>query len=555
MDQISTGLKSVFDACDTNGDGFVRTLDLIQYSGGGQDRSKEEVQTLIDKLDPDGVGRITFEEFCRRYRELGGGNGDVDAIDGGKLPSHDSEFLEDSCFEGDSTYSTTSTNDYNGDDDDTFQDPRPFQDHNGSSFLRNQMQYSTFPPPTESKRRAKKHHTPPRLCIDSSHHSDTSEYQSEEGYEGYGESFSEDSTLGSGTLKGSMTDQQFHKSISSSSLQHRRVSAAKAALMTSSPAYRSYSANTSRRNSSDDIFYDDRPMSDTEAGASSFLYNEIRRLSSQVSMLTEDHHMQTNQQDRIKYDNRDLTLRINALEEQLEAQKLSASQLVSEESKKHKQVLTKLSRENEEHLIELKEKLHDAEKEIAQLKTIEPMLRKELDDCLEEKRHLVQQRDELENTVNKKQDEIEALNAKLEILTREVEEERHRYEEEIAHLTEQLECMERTKTEAEDKLAEMPNIAQRITDLEKLVQQLTKENNNLKHTKDDALLVQLTQNGHYKVQQEPTKSLADELMSANKDTVIDALRDQEEEARRLRGYLDSLLMIIMEHNPSLLEIT
>ncbi|XP_048576125.1 rab11 family-interacting protein 3 isoform X4 [Nematostella vectensis] len=553
MDQISTGLKSVFDACDTNGDGFVRTLDLIQYSGGGQDRSKEEVQTLIDKLDPDGVGRITFEEFCRRYRELGGGNGDVDAIDGGKLPSHDSEFLEDSCFEGDSTYSTTSTNDYNGDDDDTFQDPRPFQDHNGSSFLRNQMQYSTFPPPTESKRRAKKHHTPPRLCIDSSHHSDTSEYQSEEGYEGYGESFSEDSTLGSGTLKGSMTDQQFHKSISSS-LQHRRVSAAKAALMTS-PAYRSYSANTSRRNSSDDIFYDDRPMSDTEAGASSFLYNEIRRLSSQVSMLTEDHHMQTNQQDRIKYDNRDLTLRINALEEQLEAQKLSASQLVSEESKKHKQVLTKLSRENEEHLIELKEKLHDAEKEIAQLKTIEPMLRKELDDCLEEKRHLVQQRDELENTVNKKQDEIEALNAKLEILTREVEEERHRYEEEIAHLTEQLECMERTKTEAEDKLAEMPNIAQRITDLEKLVQQLTKENNNLKHTKDDALLVQLTQNGHYKVQQEPTKSLADELMSANKDTVIDALRDQEEEARRLRGYLDSLLMIIMEHNPSLLEIT
>lgn len=52
-----------------------------------------------------------------------------------------------------------------------------------------------------------------------------------------------------------------------------------------------------------------------------------------------------------------------------------------------------------------------------------------------------------------------------------------------------------------------------------------------------------------------TRSLADELQSANKDKVIDALRDQEEESRRLRGYLDSLLMIIMEHNPALLEIT
>ncbi|KXJ27115.1 Rab11 family-interacting protein 4A, partial [Exaiptasia diaphana] len=79
------------------------------------------------------------------------------------------------------------------------------------------------------------------------------------------------------------------------------------------------------------------------------------------------------------------------------------------------------------------------------------------------------------------------------------------------------------------------------------------ENNNLKSTKDE-LKVQLSQNGTY-IMHEQTRSLADELQSANKEKVIDALRDQEEESRRLRGYLDSLLMIIMEHNPSLLEIT
>jgi hypothetical protein len=99
-------------------------------------------------------------------------------------------------LQADSSYSTASTNDYNGDDDETFQDDNP----NNSSFRRNQKQYSTYPPPTEP--RTKHRVQPPRLCIDNSHSDSTSEYQSEEGYEGFGESLSEESTLqGSQTLK------------------------------------------------------------------------------------------------------------------------------------------------------------------------------------------------------------------------------------------------------------------------------------------------------------------------------------------------------------------
>ena len=63
-----------------------------------------------------------------------------------------------------------------------------------SHFNRNQKQYSTFPPPTLS--RIKHRSTLPAMHVedynDRFSHSDTSEYQSEEGYEGYGESFSED---------------------------------------------------------------------------------------------------------------------------------------------------------------------------------------------------------------------------------------------------------------------------------------------------------------------------------------------------------------------------
>ena len=101
-------------------------------------------------------------------------------------------FFQSVWFQRDSTYSTTSTNEYNGDDDENFPD-----DLQVSNFNRNQKQYSTFPPPTLS--RLKHRATLPTMSVDvysdRCSHSDTSEYQSEEGFEGYGESFSEDTTL------------------------------------------------------------------------------------------------------------------------------------------------------------------------------------------------------------------------------------------------------------------------------------------------------------------------------------------------------------------------
>ena len=100
--------------------------------------------------------------------------------------------FESILFQRDSTYSTTSTNEYNGDDDENFPDELQV-----SNFSRNQKQYSTFPPPTLS--RLKHRATLPVMNVeiysDRFSHSDTSEYQSEEGFEGYGESFSEDTTF------------------------------------------------------------------------------------------------------------------------------------------------------------------------------------------------------------------------------------------------------------------------------------------------------------------------------------------------------------------------
>lgn len=114
-------------------------------------------------------------------------------------------------LQGDSTYSTTSTNEYNGDVDDTFHDDDPLN----SSFKRNLKQYSTYPPPTGP--RTKHRPPPPRLCVDSAL-SDTSEYQSEEGFEGFGEQrISEETLLETQSVNEALTSQDrfnLHKSYS-----------------------------------------------------------------------------------------------------------------------------------------------------------------------------------------------------------------------------------------------------------------------------------------------------------------------------------------------------
>ncbi|KAK3708735.1 hypothetical protein QZH41_015167, partial [Actinostola sp. cb2023] len=436
-----------------------------------------DIKTLLQKLDPDGVGQITFQDFCRRFHDsLGRVNGELENhLDTQKPSSQDSDPLEDSCFEADSTYSTTSTNEYNGDDDEAFLNDGPLN----SSFKRNLKQYSTYPPPTEP--RTKHRSLLPRLhvCHDNRSHSDTSECQSEEGYEGFGERLSEETLQDCESVKlpiVSLDRFNLQKSYSSNSLPfRRRISANAAALLSSPRLFQSLSANTSRRNSMDDLCGSDcsGPFSEPEAGNNGFLFNEIQKLSSQVSILVEDQKLQTNKQYRIKDDNNDLSMRINALEDQLHHQHEKTGEKVLQESRKYKSALSKLEKDNEETLGVLTSKLRQAEEEIDKLKIVEPMLRKELDICHQENKDLLKHLDQLEAELQSKKDENDLLRTKLEVQAEAALEERHRHEEEEHILTQRLLELENFKSEAEVKLKDTLDLEQKSIELEERVQQLT----------------------------------------------------------------------------------
>ncbi|RMX55864.1 hypothetical protein pdam_00006229 [Pocillopora damicornis] len=506
-EDVLSHLKAVFEACDQNGDGFVKTQDLLSLGQEHASVGFEEIKILIEKLDPEGFGQISFDGFCKGIHDFLGANGDVNNVNeknSHKLVEDDSfprltisvvenDQQEDSCCERDSTYSTASTNEYNGDDDDNFQDePQP------SKFSRNQKQYSTFPPPTGP--RLKHRATLPAMNVDMysdrHSHSDTSEYQSEEGFEGFGESFSEDTAF-----EDTPTLQRDHPY--SERILRKRSSAAAAA----------FSSTSNKINCL------------------------LKRLSSQVSLLQEDHAMQTDKQNKFREENKLLCTRINALEEQLETQKVSTGKQVEEESLRYKTALNKLERENEQTLETLNRKLLQAEEEIELLK--------------KDKRRLLKQIDSLELQLQIKTDEVTELKGKLDAESKGRLEDHHEHDQELALVSEQLSVLEKYKQDVDHKLKDFQNMEQQKTDLERHIQSLIKENLSLKNSKEE-LNVQLQQDGFFGAEQKG--SLADELVTADKEKIINALRDQEEENRRLRGYLDGLLMMIMEHNPALLEL-
>ncbi|XP_028415861.1 rab11 family-interacting protein 3-like [Dendronephthya gigantea] len=521
-------LKPVFDACDQNGDGFVKTKDLLRLIQQHTDIASEDIASMIGFLDPNENGSISFDHFCDGVKEFMVANNDHGDFD------HDNNNLKDKQTEKDHddeleadlcSHSTASTNDYNGDFDEESLAEEYLNP--GSGFQRNGI-YSTYPPKGNLKKKE-----PPlsqrlmaRNVLDESL-SETSEYQSDNGgYNGFSEVI-EDVSLGP---------------ISSTPTMKRKHGK----LRRKNNNFMSHSLNTSPHRSYDDF---EKAISDNEANLST-LSDKIFRLTSEVTTLQEDNSINLNKHNKMKQDNKTLTERINALEELLEQQKISTDEKVANESRKYNAALAKLERESEERLERLQNKLNEADEEITQLKQVDPMLRRELEICLQEKRNLEEKLENLEYKLSEKDRVIEELDEKLRSERTKFEEERLGHTQEIVEYQSRIDELRNFKKAAESRLPDFVSVAAEKGDLEDQLRALQKENADLVQSRDE-LKVQLIQQG--KCLLEKNTSLADELLTADKEDVLKALREQETLNHRLRAYTDSILMMIMEYHPELLE--
>uniref|UniRef100_A0A8C6LRU0 RAB11 family interacting protein 4 (class II) b n=1 Tax=Nothobranchius furzeri TaxID=105023 RepID=A0A8C6LRU0_NOTFU len=177
--------------------------------------------------------------------------------------------------------------------------------------------------------------------------------------------------------------------------------------------------------------------------------------------------------------------------------------------------------------------------------------------------------DKLEDTSLRLKDEMDLYKKMMEKLKQnrqQFQKEKDAMQELIEDLRRELEHLQLYKLEAEKPgrsrssssgLADF-NSRTREVELEHEVKRLKQENQKLREQNEDLngqiLSLSLYEAKSLFATQTKAQSLAAEIDNASKDQLMEALKEQEEINLRLRQYMDKIILNILDHNPSILEI-
>ncbi|GAA6236475.1 rab11 family-interacting protein 4A-like isoform X1 [Lates japonicus] len=173
--------------------------------------------------------------------------------------------------------------------------------------------------------------------------------------------------------------------------------------------------------------------------------------------------------------------------------------------------------------------------------------------------------DKLEDTSLRLKDEIDLYRKIMDKLwhnRHEFQKEKEAMQELIDDLRRELEYLQLFKLEMEHPgkgkgLSEY-NAKTRENEMEHEVKRLKQENHKLRDQNDD-LNAQILSLSLYEAKNlfschTKAQCLAAEIDNASRDELVDALKEQEEINLRLRQYMDKIILAILDHNPSILEI-
>lgn len=177
--------------------------------------------------------------------------------------------------------------------------------------------------------------------------------------------------------------------------------------------------------------------------------------------------------------------------------------------------------------------------------------------------------DRLEDTSLRLKDEMDLYKRMMDKLRHnrlEFQKEREATQELIEDLRKELEHLQMYKLDCErpgrgrsssSSLGEF-NARAREVELEHEVKRLKQENHKLRDQNDDLngqiLSLSLYEAKNLFATQTKAQSLAAEIDTASRDELMEALKEQEEINFRLRQYMDKIILAILDHNPSILEI-
>ncbi|XP_075899368.1 rab11 family-interacting protein 4B isoform X1 [Nelusetta ayraudi] len=322
-----------------------------------------------------------------------------------------------------------------------------------------------------------------------------------------------------------------------------------------------HNSNLSSSNgSTEDLFRDSIDSCDIDINEKvSFLEKKVAELENEI-LLNGD------VKSRLKQDNTQLVHRVNELEEQLKDQETRAEQNVKEGLRRHREAYSKMERDKNTQIELLSSRMMLLEEENNNFTVNMFRLKSQTVKLDEEKQRMT---DKLEDTSLRLKDEMDLYRKMMDKLRQnrlQFQKEKEEMQELIEDLRRELEHLQLFKLETErpgrgrsssSGLADF-NCRTRETELEHEVKRLKQENQKLREQNDELngqiLSLSLYEAKTLFATQTKAQSLAAEIDNASRDQLMEALKEQEEINLRLRQYMDKIILSILDHNPSILEI-
>lgn len=322
-----------------------------------------------------------------------------------------------------------------------------------------------------------------------------------------------------------------------------------------------HNSNLSSSNgSTEDLFRDSIDSCDIDISEKvSFLEKKVAELESEIVA-------NGDLKSRLKQENTQLVHRVHELEEQLKDQETRAEQNLLEEVRQHREAYNKMEREKNTQIELLSNRMKQLEEENGEMTLNMCRLKSQTEKLDEEKQRMT---DKLEDTSLRLKDEMDLYKKMMDKLRQnrqQFHKEKEAMQELIEDLRRELEHLQLFKLETErpvrgrsssSSLADF-NSRTREVELEHEVKRLKQENQKLREQNDELngqiLSLSLYEAKNLFATQTKAQSLAAEIENASRDQIMEALKEQEEINIRLRQYMDKIILSILDHNPSILEI-
>ncbi|XP_072339991.1 rab11 family-interacting protein 4A isoform X2 [Scyliorhinus torazame] len=610
--QFVRKLREVFDAVAGDTGGFLRVENFIHL--GLQFMEGEEMQKVTKYLDPRNMGRISFQEFCHGIFAI---KGCADLLDNALCmenppmahyaPEFEDYYCRQSAQVTDSGFLDCESAESEGEiytDDDAMtlaQQAIP-QESDMDSAIEN-AQSSEAPEPGREDGKGSQMvslflpRTEQAGSPSFSEQSSSSLLSAEEQYEDYGEADESDfipsspcpdyesrtngcSDLGSSVSSSAVQTPRKMRHVFSSEFldvycsqcskkmnllndleaRLKKLKANSPNRKISSTAFGRqlfHNSNISSSNgSTEDLFRDSIDSCDND------ITEKVSYLEKKVTELENECLLNCDQKNKLKHENTQLVHRVHAMEEQLKDQETRAEEVFQEEFRRHREILNKLEREKNVEIEMLTARAQQLEEESNGLKNTATRLKCQTEKLDEEHQRITYK---LEDTSLRLKDEMDLYKKMMDKMRWN----RHEFQKErelIEDLRKELEYLQIFQLDSERAVWSRNPASNAIEisfrskemELEYEAKRLKQENLRLKEQNDDLngqiLSLSLYEAKNLFATQTKAQSLAAEIDTATRDQLMEALQEQEEINLRLRQYMDKIILAILDHNPSILEI-